>query len=208
MSRRCAKRRGRISIYVPEQPGVTLLFVLPSHRNHHAHVNLGLYNTAHPPIYRQIKHCHHSSKQNGPDVAQKGCYFETYSTFLNQNEEVFSAQLWEVYDLQLYVQITHMQATEEACDQIDIEPVQGFISRKLNENIACDISKYCIGYQKTNKRALFILLSFLITILASFYHVMVWPLIVLKCGPMFRTDTLEHMESLSHVVFCDCDFVL
>lgn len=79
-------------------------------------------------------------------MAQKGCYFETYSTFLNQNEEVFSAKLWEVYDLQLYVQITHMQATEEACDQIDVEPVQGFISRKLNENITCDISKYCIGY--------------------------------------------------------------
>ncbi|XP_060715042.1 uncharacterized protein LOC132838616 isoform X2 [Tachysurus vachellii] len=76
-------------------------------------------------------------------------YLPPYSPFLNQIEEFFSAWRWKVYDRQPFVRMPLVQAMEEACDEIDVGAIQGWIrhSRRFfprclaREDIACDVDE-------------------------------------------------------------------
>ncbi|KAK0151031.1 hypothetical protein N1851_007823 [Merluccius polli] len=76
-------------------------------------------------------------------------YLPPYSPFLNPIEEFFSAWRWKVYDRQPHVRIPLMQGMEEACDEIAVGAIQGWIrhSRRFfprclaRENIACDVDE-------------------------------------------------------------------
>ncbi|XP_045555739.1 uncharacterized protein [Salmo salar] len=54
-------------------------------------------------------------------------YLPPYSPFLNPIEELFSAWRWKVYDRQPFVRMPLVQAMEEACDEIDVGAIQGWI---------------------------------------------------------------------------------
>ena len=76
-------------------------------------------------------------------------YLPPYSPFLNPIEEFFSAWRWKVYDLRLQAEVPLIQAMEEACDQMEVAAMQGWIrhSRRFfprclaNDNIACDVDE-------------------------------------------------------------------
>ncbi len=76
-------------------------------------------------------------------------YLPPYSPFLNPLEEFFSAWRWKVYDLRLQAEVPLIQAMEEACDQMEVAAMQGWIrhSRRFfprclaNDNIACDVEE-------------------------------------------------------------------
>ncbi|KAI2657470.1 Insertion element IS630 uncharacterized 39 kDa protein [Labeo rohita] len=76
-------------------------------------------------------------------------YLPPYSLFLNPIEEFFSAWRWKVYSRQPFVRMPLVQAMEEACDEIDVGAIQGWIrhSRRFfprclaREDIACDVDK-------------------------------------------------------------------
>ncbi|XP_032362812.1 uncharacterized protein LOC116674448 [Etheostoma spectabile] len=76
-------------------------------------------------------------------------YLPPYSPFLNPIEEFFSAWRWKVYDLRLQAEVPLIQAMEEACDQMEVAAIQGWIrhSRRFfprclaNDNIACDVDE-------------------------------------------------------------------
>ncbi|XP_016341056.1 uncharacterized protein LOC107693786 [Sinocyclocheilus anshuiensis] len=76
-------------------------------------------------------------------------YLPPYSPFLNPIEEFFSAWRWKVYDRQPFVRMPLVQAMEEACDEIDVGAIQGWIrhSRRFfprclaREDIACDVDE-------------------------------------------------------------------
>ncbi|KAK0136831.1 hypothetical protein N1851_027004 [Merluccius polli] len=76
-------------------------------------------------------------------------YLPPYSPFLNPIEEFFSAWRWKVYDLRLQAEVPLIQAMEEACDQMEVPAMQGWIrhSRRFfprclaNDNIACDVDE-------------------------------------------------------------------
>ncbi|KAK0140191.1 hypothetical protein N1851_022889 [Merluccius polli] len=54
-------------------------------------------------------------------------YLPPYSPFLNPIEEFFSAWQWKVYDLRLQAEVPLIQAMEEACDQMEVPAMQGWI---------------------------------------------------------------------------------
>ncbi len=54
-------------------------------------------------------------------------YLPPYSPFLNPIEEFFSAWRWKVYDLRLQAEVPLIQAMEEACDQMEVAAMQGWI---------------------------------------------------------------------------------
>ncbi len=76
-------------------------------------------------------------------------YLPPYSPFLNPIEDSFSTWRWKVYDRHPYVNMTLLQAIEEACGDIDAASIQGWIrhSRRFfprclaRENIACDVDE-------------------------------------------------------------------
>ena len=76
-------------------------------------------------------------------------YFPPYSPFLNPIEEFFSAWRWKVYDRQPHARMSHLQTMEEACGDIDMGSVQGWIWRArryfprclAREDIACDVDE-------------------------------------------------------------------
>ncbi|KAK0153012.1 hypothetical protein N1851_005311 [Merluccius polli] len=145
----------------------------------HRHANLGPYNTAHmltfldrlhniliPPeriddadhqrnryvvVWDNVSFHRAAPVQNWfadhpPFLVQ---YLPPYSPFLNPIEEFFSAWRWKVYDRQPHVRIPLMQGMEEACDEIAVGAIQGWIrhSRRFfprclaRENIACDVDE-------------------------------------------------------------------
>ncbi|XP_016308870.1 uncharacterized protein LOC107663208 [Sinocyclocheilus anshuiensis] len=53
-------------------------------------------------------------------------YLSPYSPFLNPIEEFFSTWRWKVYDRHPYVNMTLLQAMEEACGDIDAASIQAF----------------------------------------------------------------------------------
>ncbi len=57
-------------------------------------------------------------------------YLPTYSPFLNAIEEFFSVWRWKVYDRQLHARMTLLQAMEEACGDIEVGSIQGWIRHK------------------------------------------------------------------------------
>ncbi len=54
-------------------------------------------------------------------------YLPPYSPFLNAIEEFFSAWRWKVYDQQPHVRMTLLQVMEEACGDIEVGSIQGWI---------------------------------------------------------------------------------
>ena len=54
-------------------------------------------------------------------------YLPPYSPFLNPTEEFFSAWRWKVYDRQPYARMPLLQAMEDACGDIEVASVQGWI---------------------------------------------------------------------------------
>ncbi len=69
-----------------------------------------------------------------------------YSPFLNPIEEFFSAWRWKVYDRQPYARMALLQAMEDACGDIEVASVQGWIRHARSyfpwclarENVSCD----------------------------------------------------------------------
>ncbi|KAK0136832.1 hypothetical protein N1851_027005 [Merluccius polli] len=144
----------------------------------HRHANLGPYNTAHmltfldrlhniliPPerindadhqrnryvvVWDNVSFHRAAPVQNWfadhpPFLVQ---YLPPYSPFLNPIEEFFSAWRWKVYDRQPHVRIPLMQGMEEACDEIAVGAIQGWIRHSrffprclARENIACDVDE-------------------------------------------------------------------
>ncbi|XP_049319442.1 uncharacterized protein LOC125780972 [Astyanax mexicanus] len=142
----------------------------------HRHANLGPYNTAHiltflgrlhnilipermndadrhrnryVVVWDNVSFLRAATVQNWfadhpPFLVQ---YLPPYSPFLNPIEEFFSAWRWKVYDRQPFVRMPLLQAMEEACDEIDVGAIQGWIrhSRRFfpqclaKDNIACDV---------------------------------------------------------------------
>lgn len=76
-------------------------------------------------------------------------YLPPYSPFLNPIEEFFSAWQWKVNDRQPFVRMPLVQAMEEACYEINVGAIQGWIrhSRRFfprclaREDIACDVDE-------------------------------------------------------------------
>ena len=54
-------------------------------------------------------------------------YLLPYSPFLNPIEEFFSAWHWKVYDRQPYARMPLLQEMEDACGDIEVASVQGWI---------------------------------------------------------------------------------
>ncbi|XP_047676533.1 uncharacterized protein LOC113637723 [Tachysurus fulvidraco] len=143
----------------------------------HRHANLGPYNTAHIPTFLDRLHnilippecmndadhqrnryvvvwdnvsfhraspVQHWFADHPTFLAQ---YLPPHSPFLNPIEEFFSAWRWKVYDWQPFVCMPLVQAMEEACDEIDVGAIQGWIRHSRHffprclarEDIACDV---------------------------------------------------------------------
>ncbi len=76
-------------------------------------------------------------------------FLPVYSPFLNPIEEFFSAWRWKVYDQNPYERANLLQAMEEACGDIAIESIQGWIRHSrayfprclARENIYCDVDE-------------------------------------------------------------------
>ncbi len=72
-----------------------------------------------------------------------------YSPFLNPIEEFFSAWRWKVYDRQPYARMALLQAMEDACGDIEVASVQGWIRHARSyfpwclarENVSCDVDE-------------------------------------------------------------------
>lgn len=143
----------------------------------HRHANLGPYNTAHMVTFLDRLHNILIPADHMDDAEQHRYvvvwdnvsfhraalvqnwfvdhpqflvqYLPPYSPFLNPIEEFFSAWRWKVYDRQPYVRMPLLQAMEEACDDIDVGAIQGWIrhSRRFfprclaREDIACDVDE-------------------------------------------------------------------
>jgi transposase len=168
------RRRGRKAIIsVPGQRGgnITLCAAITQNGVLHRHANMGPYKTPHilaflDRLYNltinniQIQYIvtwdnvsfHRSALvqnwfQQHPHFTI--LYLPPYSPCLNPMEEFFSAWRWKVYDLRLQAEVPLIQAMEEACDQMEVAAMQGWIrhSRRFfprclaNDNIACDVDE-------------------------------------------------------------------
>nr|XP_023693770.1 uncharacterized protein LOC111857305 [Paramormyrops kingsleyae] len=166
----------RAIVNVPGQRGgnITLCAAISQNGVLHRHANLGPYNTDLILIFLNRLHhiitaanqrnqmryivvwdnvSFHRSAEVQNWFQQKleftVMHLPPYSPFLNPIEEFFSAWRWKVYDLRPYVQMPLIQAMEEACDEIDVTSIQGWIrhSRRFfprclaNDNIACDVDE-------------------------------------------------------------------
>lgn len=76
-------------------------------------------------------------------------YLPPYSPFLNPIEEFFSAWRWKVYDCQPHARMPLLQALEDACGDIEVASVQGWMRHAkrffpqclARENILCDVDE-------------------------------------------------------------------
>ncbi|KAM4595668.1 uncharacterized protein V3H82_003053 isoform 1-T2 [Fundulus diaphanus] len=165
----------RAIVNVPGQRGgnITLCAAITQNGVLHRHAHMGPYNTA--LILTFLDQLHNITAANQIDHMQyivvwdnvsfhrsalvqnwfqqhphfTVLYLPPYSPFLNPIEEFFSAWRWKVYDLRLQAEVPLIQAMEEACDQMEVAAMQGWIrhSRRFfprclaNDNIACDVDE-------------------------------------------------------------------
>ena len=165
----------RAIVNVPGQRGgnITLCAAITQNGVLHRHAHMGPYNTA--LILTFLDQLHNITAANQIDHMQyivvwdnvsfhrsalvqnwfqqhphfTVLYLPPYSPFLNPIEEFFSAWRWKVYDLRLQAEVPLIQAMEEACDQMEVVAMQGWIrhSRRFfprclaNDNIACDVDE-------------------------------------------------------------------
>lgn len=167
----------RAIVNVPGQRGgnITMCAAITNNGVLHHHATLGPYNTAHIVTFLDaIYHILVPGQQNPNQqrfvviwdnvsfhrahlvqnwfVAHPHflvLYLPPYSPFLNPIEEFFSTWRWRVYDRHPCAHIPLLQAMEEACGDIDIASIQGwmrharrFFPRCLaREDIACDVDE-------------------------------------------------------------------
>ncbi|XP_062413404.1 uncharacterized protein LOC134104102 [Pungitius pungitius] len=165
----------RAIVNVPGQRGgnITLCAAITQNGVLHRHAHMGPYNTA--LILAFLDQLHNITALNQIDRMQyivvwdnvsfhrsalvqnwfqqhpqfTVLYLPPYSPFLNPIEEFFSAWRWKVYDLRLQAEVPLIQAMEDACDQMEVAAMQGWIrhSRRFfprclaNDNIACDVDE-------------------------------------------------------------------
>ncbi len=164
----------RAIVNVPGQRGgnITLCAAITQNGVLHRHAHMGPYNTAliltfldqlHNIAANQIDHMQYFVVWDNVSFHRSALvqnwfqqhphftvlYLPPYSPFLNPTEEFFSAWRWKVYDLRLQAEVPLIQAMEEACDQMEVAAMQGWIrhSRRFfprclaNDNIACDVDE-------------------------------------------------------------------
>ncbi|KAL7837353.1 hypothetical protein SRHO_G00270640, partial [Serrasalmus rhombeus] len=163
----------RAIIDVPGQRGGNITMCAAISNKHgvlHCHANLGPYNTAHiltfldrlhnifipPECMNDADHQRNSyvvvwdnvSFHRAAPVQTWFADLPRYSQFLNPIEEFFSEWQWKVYDWQPFVRMPLTQAMEEACDEIDVDVIQGWIRHSsffpqclAREDIACDVDE-------------------------------------------------------------------
>ncbi len=164
----------RAIVNVPGQRGgnITLCAAITQNGVLHRHAHMGPYNTAliltfldqlHNIAANQIDHMQYIVVWDNVSFHRSALvqnwfqqhphftvlYLPPYSPFLNPIEEFFSAWRWKVYDLRLQAEVPLIQAMEEACDQMEVAAMQGWIrhSRRFfprclaNDNIACDVDE-------------------------------------------------------------------
>lgn len=165
----------RAIVHVPGQRGgnITLCAAISLRGVLHHHAKLGPYNTQEILIF--LDALHDIVIQNRPEQPRFVViwdnvsfhraalvrewfanheqfivlYLPPYSPFLNPIEEFFSAWRWRVYDRQPHARMPLLQAMEEACGDIEVASIQGWIrhSRRYfrrclaQEDIACDVDE-------------------------------------------------------------------
>ncbi|XP_034740321.1 keratin, type I cytoskeletal 9-like [Etheostoma cragini] len=143
----------RAIVNVPGQRGgnITLCAAIKQNGVLHPHAHMGPYNTA--LILTFLDQLHNITAANQIDHMQyivvwdnvsfhrsalvqnwfqqhphfTVLYLPPYSSFLNPKEEFFSAWRWKVYDLRLPAEVPLIQAMEEACDQMEVAAMRGWI---------------------------------------------------------------------------------
>ncbi|KAI7809003.1 hypothetical protein IRJ41_024945 [Triplophysa rosa] len=153
------RRRGRNVIgqraitNVPGQRGgnITMCAAITQNGVLHHNATLGPYNTGHmltflDAIYTMLV----PDPDQEPDLWLHGTIFvPPYSPFLNPIEEFFSAWRWKVYDRQPYARMALLQAMEDACGDIEVASVQGWIRHArryfprclARESVSCDVDE-------------------------------------------------------------------
>ncbi|XP_059896427.1 uncharacterized protein LOC132448892 [Gadus macrocephalus] len=143
----------RAIVNVPGQRGgnITLCAAITQNGVLHRHAHMGAYNTAliltfldqlrNITAANQINHMQYIVVWDNVSFHRSALvqnwfqqhphftvlYLPPYSPFLNPIEEFFSAWRWKVYDLRLQAEVPLIQAMEEACDQMEVAAMQGWI---------------------------------------------------------------------------------
>ncbi|KAL7877278.1 hypothetical protein SRHO_G00039210 [Serrasalmus rhombeus] len=140
------RRRGRnftghrAIIDVPGQRGGNITMCAAIFNTHgvlHSHANLGPYNAAH--ILTLLDRLHNIFIP--PECMNDADH--------QRNRKFFSAWRWKVYDWQPFGRMPLVQAMEEACNEIDVGVIQGWIRHSrcffprclAREDIACDVDE-------------------------------------------------------------------
>ncbi|XDV47331.1 hypothetical protein PO909_016999 [Leuciscus waleckii] len=164
----------RAVVNVPGQRGgnITLCAAISVQRVLHHHATLGPYNTGQIIAFVDALHAVVQDRPEQPRFVViwdnvsfhraplvRDCfnnhnhftllYLPPYSPFLNAIEEFFSAWRWKVYDRQPHACMTLLQAMEEACGDIEVGSIQGWIRHTrryfprclAREDIACDVDE-------------------------------------------------------------------
>lgn len=165
----------RAILHVPGQCGgnITLCAAMSLRGLLHHHAKLGPYNAQH--IITFIDALHDAVVQDGPEQPRfvvvwdnvsfhraalvqnwftnhdqfEVLYLPPYSPFLNPIEELFSVWRWRVYDRQPHARMPLLQAMEQACRDIEVRSIQGWIRHTrgyfprclAREDIACDVDE-------------------------------------------------------------------
>lgn len=144
----------RAIVNVPGQRGgnITMCAAITQNGVLHHHAKLGPYNTDH--IIRFLDAVHDMlvqglQNEDQGDLSSSGImsafitpsgpqlvccsstffciYLPPYSPFLNPIEEFFSSWRWKVYDRRPCVNMTLLEAMDEACGDINASSIQGWI---------------------------------------------------------------------------------
>ncbi|KAM4581429.1 uncharacterized protein PAE49_005983 isoform 1-T1 [Odontesthes bonariensis] len=165
----------RAIVHVPGQRGgnITMCAAISLQGLLHHHAKLGPYNTQH--IITFLDTLHDAVVQNRPEQPRfvvvwdnvsfhraalvrnwfahhdqfEVVYLPPYSPFLNPIEEFFSAWRWRVYDRQPHDRMPLLQAMEQACGDIAVRSINGWIRHTrryfprclAREDIACDVDE-------------------------------------------------------------------
>ncbi|XP_027008009.2 uncharacterized protein LOC113646166 [Tachysurus fulvidraco] len=142
----------RAVVNVPGQRGgnITLCAAISVQGVLHHHATLGPYNTGQIIVFLDALHAVVQDKLQQPRFVViwdnvsfhraalvldwftnhnnfTPLYLPPYSPFLNAIEELFSAWRWKVYDRQPHARMPLLQAMEEACGDIEVGSIQGWI---------------------------------------------------------------------------------
>ncbi|XP_034152906.1 uncharacterized protein LOC114840851 [Esox lucius] len=165
----------RAIVNIPGQRGgnITMCAAIGGQGLLHHHATLGPYNTAHLLAFLDALHAVVTQDRPGQPMfvviwdnvsfhraALVRDWFANhdhfmvlhlppYSPFLNPIEEFFSAWRWKVYDRLPHVRVPLLRAMEEACGDIEVGSIHGWIRHTRRyfprclgrEDIACDVDE-------------------------------------------------------------------